>query len=350
MGDILVKKLKTTDWILIVLSAASLIGCIVEYQRRYRFLYFCLPLIFTIFFLLSRRTDMGRKKLLKTVALFMATMFAIFCSIVFALSSTPIGEVRNKGSENFLLGQVQEHFEQLSIPSMSGYTRGWLYKQSEKKAPLVIFFNGAGECSAKTVQKFWEEGILSEYFPGCHFMCTDYPSYGVSDGYVSEASMKEMALDTYDTAIQWDFIDKSNITVIGYSIGTGPAAYLAAHRELSHLVMLAPYDEHWENWLRNNEAAAQRKGIKNEGKFKSSVERLFLRLLWGYNVDPIDYAGSIEEPVLIIASMVDTAITHEASMRVAEKLKNCEILTLTDIKHENLLCDTSYEAIHEFIY
>jgi hypothetical protein len=45
---------------------------------------------------------------------------------------------------------------------MNGKTDGWLYKQSDEKAPLIIFFDGAGECSAEIVRRFHEEGILSE--------------------------------------------------------------------------------------------------------------------------------------------------------------------------------------------
>ncbi len=335
------KKIKTVDLILLILSAASLIGCIVEFQRRSRLLYYCIPLIFFIFFLLERKIT-EKRKIIKMAALFAGVIFAVYCSVVFYLQSTPIAYVRDTQSEMYL--EKIDCFEQLSIPSMNGNTGGWLYKQSNEKAPLIIFFNGAGECSAAIVHKFHESGILSEYFPGYNFLSTDYPSYGLSDGYVSEASMKEMALDTYDAAIQWDFVDKSNITVMGYSIGTGPATYLAAHRDLTSLILLAPYEDYYDNTVRNEETLEKRKG------YGKSFEGIFYGLLWGYNVDPVRYAGDIDEPVLIIASMDDTTIVHEASMKVADKLKNCEVTTLTGVKHEDLLCDTSYEAINKFLY
>lgn len=340
------KKLKAADWILLILSAASLVGCIVEFQRRYMFLYYFLPFVLFVFFFVNRKFEKGKKRLLKTAVLLMAMMFMIYCSLVFTLTSTPIQGVRERESEKFLSGK--EGFEQLSIPSMNGKTDGWLYKQSDEKAPLIIFFNGAGECSAETVQEFWVEGILSEYFPGCNFLCTDYAGYGVSDGYVSESSMKELALNTYDTAIQWDFVDKSNITSIGYSIGTGPASYLAAHRELASVVLLAPYDDYWDNRMKSYEAWAQKWG--KPGKFQLAYERVFYGALCGYNLDPYDYADSIEEPTLIICSPDDTTIFQEGSIRVADRIENSEVASLTGIKHEDLLCNTSYEAITAFLY
>ena len=339
------RKLKISDWILIVVLMASLIGCIVEFQRRSFFLYYCIPLVFSIFFLVEKNIKRGKKLILKMTGLFLATIVAIYCSIVFTLSSIPVQGGRDQGSERYLLDM--DCFEQLSIPSMNGNIDGWLYKQSNEKSPLIIFFNGAGECSAETVRMFYENGILSEYFPNYNFMCTDYPSYGLSDGYVSEASMKEFALNTYDTAMQWDYVDQSNVTVMGYSIGTGPASYLTAHRDLSSLIMLAPYDEYWNQYVRNVKADEKRRNVK---KVTSKVKWLVYRLLWGYNVDPYDYARSVDEPVLIISSLDDTTIPPDASMRVAAKLKDCEVITLTGIKHEHLLSNTSYEAMRDFLY
>ena len=335
------KKLKIIEWILLLIAVGTLIGCVLEFQRRSLFLYYCLPLIFSIFFLLERRIRNAKKKKIKKIAaLFMGTILAVYCSIVFYVLSIPIGYVRDTQSEIYL--EKMDCFEQLSIPSMNGNTDGWLYKQSNEKAPLIIFFTGAGECSAEAVRMFYENGILLEYFPGYNFLSTDYPSYGISDGYTSEGAIKELALDTYDTAIQWDFVDESNITVMGYSFGTGPASYLAARRDLASLVMLAPYDIHWDNTVRNHE-------FRNK-KEESGIKKFFYGMLYGYRVDPYKYAESIMEPTMIIASLKDTTIIHEASMRVANRIENCQVTTMTDIKHENLLCDESYDAIHRFLY
>jgi len=339
------KKIKVSDWILIVISVVLLIGCIIEFPRKSLFLYYFIPLVFSIFFLIEKKIYKGKKVILKLVGVFLVTISVIYSSFVFFTLSIPIQGGRDPGSENYLLNM--DCFEQVSIPSMNGKIDGWLYKQTNEKAPLILFFNGAGECSAETVRKFYEEGILSEYFPNYNFLCTDYPSYGFSDGYVSEASMKEFAINTYDAAIEWDIVDNSDITVMGYSIGTGPASYLAAHRDLTSLIMLAPYDEFWDQFVRNVKMDEKRRYVK---KVTSNVQWLFYRLLWSYSVDPYDYAKSVEEPVLIISSLEDITIPHDASMRVAFRLRDCEVVTLSGIKHEKLLCNTSYKAMHKFMY
>ena len=338
------KKLQVIDWVLIVLSVLFFVGCVFEFQRRNLLLYFCIPLFLCLFLLTERRIG-GKYQILKKIPLLLVTLFLIYSSIVFNLTSSPLFGVRDKGSENYLIGK--DYFQQVSIPTMSGLMHGWLYRKFDEKAPLIIFFNGAGECAAETVAKFYKEEILSNYFPEYNFLCTDYPGYGLSEGKATEATMKKMALDTFDTAIQWDFVDPSNVTAIGYSIGTGTASYLAAQRDLDSCVLLAPYEKYWDNYLRNLDFYAKRSVEKV--KRTSGLQKTFFKLIWGYNVNPYDYAPSIEEPVLIIASTADTTIIHEASVKVADRISSCELVTLTEIKHEYLLCDETYKVIRKFL-
>ncbi len=337
-------NLKAKDWVFLVIIAASLVGCIVQFGQRTLFLYFFLPLVLAIFFLVESRMVKGKLVLLKKILLFLGAMFVLFCALVFVITSTPIKGGRDQGSENYLMGQGS--MQQVAIPSMHGDMDGWLYKQSDEKAPLLIFFNGAGECAAKTVRLFHEDKVLADYFPGYHFLCVDYPGYGLSGGTVSATAMKQLALDTYDTAIQWKFVEKSGITAVGYSIGTGPASYLAARRDLSSVILLAPYEKYYNNTMRN----ADRDLSSRNKKPMPAVERVFYRLVWGYNVDPFRYAPSIDEQVLILSSMADTTITNEASMTVAGRLNDCKVVTFTDVKHEELLSTPSYQAMKEFLY
>ncbi len=335
--------LKAKDWVLLAIIAASLVGCIVQFRQRTLFLYFFLPLVLAIFFLVEGRMVKGKLIIVKRLLLFLGAMFVLFCSLVFVITSTPIKGGRDQGSE-IVLTELPV-MQQVAIPSMNGDMDGWLYKQSDKPAPLLIFFNGAGECAAKTVRVVYENQVLSEYFPDYNFLCVDYPGYGISRGTVSEAAMKRLALDTYDTAIQWDFVEQSGITAVGYSIGTGPASYLAARRELSSLILLAPYEKYYNNTMRN----ADRDLSSRNKKPMPTVERVFYRLVWGYNVDPYRYAPSIDEPVLILSSLADTTITHQASMEVADRLKNGKVVTLQDVLHEHLLSEPFYQAMNEFL-
>ena len=67
----------------------------------------------------------------------------------------------------------------------------------------------------------------------------DYPGYGLNDGLPSATGMYEEALAAFDYAVARP--DVSQVIVGGYSIGTGPAVYLAANREAAGLFLMAPF-------------------------------------------------------------------------------------------------------------
>ena len=47
----------------------------------------------------------------------------------------------------------------------------------------------------------------------------------------------------YDYATTIECVDKDNIIIMVYSIGTGVATYVASQREITGLVLMAPYDD-----------------------------------------------------------------------------------------------------------
>jgi pimeloyl-ACP methyl ester carboxylesterase len=68
----------------------------------------------------------------------------------------------------------------------------------------------------------------------------DYRGYGKSSGtLVREADLLADAQSVYDRlAARYG---EENLIVVGYSLGTGPASYLAAENDPSHTVLVAPY-------------------------------------------------------------------------------------------------------------
>ena len=52
-----------------------------------------------------------------------------------------------------------------------------------------------------------------------------------------------MAKEVYDYALTRKDVDKDKICVLGFSIGTGVATYLASERDIDGLILIAPYDK-----------------------------------------------------------------------------------------------------------
>lgn len=75
---------------------------------------------------------------------------------------------------------------------------------------------------------------------GYDLFLVDYRGYGKSEGEISaEAHMTEDLQFVYDHLVQE--YGEENILLVGYSLGTGPSAYLAANNEPKGVLLVAPY-------------------------------------------------------------------------------------------------------------
>jgi len=79
----------------------------------------------------------------------------------------------------------------------------------------------------------------------------EYPGYGVYKGKANEKTIYEDSLIVYDHLIKELKIDPTQIYILGRSIGTGAAIYLASKRKCNVLILIAAFAsirhlaEHW---------------------------------------------------------------------------------------------------------
>lgn len=149
-------------------------------------------------------------------------------------------------------------------------------------------------------------------------MIIDYPGYGLSDGKPYDKTMFDSALKVYDYASKLDCVNKDNIVVLVYSIGTGVATYVASQRNVNGLILVAPYDEALS-------------------LFNDTVNIFHgpLKLLARYKFDSIYYAQSVNVSPLIIASYHDEVISYKFSLNLAEDFSNVDKTIVLDnnVKH-----------------
>jgi uncharacterized protein len=96
----------------------------------------------------------------------------------------------------------------------------------------VIYFGGNGEDVAANFDGF------TRAMPGRAIYLVNYRGYGGSTGTPSEATLFQDALAVYD----WVKGRHADIAVIGASLGTGVAVYLASLRKVDRLVLVTPFD------------------------------------------------------------------------------------------------------------
>jgi len=96
----------------------------------------------------------------------------------------------------------------------------------------ILYFGGNAESMARSAD------YIAQQFPTFTCYLMDYRGFGESTGIPSEAALYGDALVLYDRVAQ----KHERISIGGRSLGTGIATYVAAHREVSKLALITPYD------------------------------------------------------------------------------------------------------------
>ncbi|MWC30456.1 alpha/beta hydrolase [Paenibacillus sp. MMS18-CY102] len=141
---------------------------------------------------------------------------------------------------------VASHFpnrEQLIVePNGHVQLQGWFINQSAaESAPLLIYYGGNNE------------NVPLSFFgqlEGWNIAYANYRGYGRSEGKPDEGNLKADALTTFDTLVQREDVDPSHVVILGRSLGSGVAAYVASQRAAAGVVLISPYDT-YENVLQD---------------------------------------------------------------------------------------------------
>ena len=231
--------------------------------------------------------------------------------------------------------QELDEFKEIKIKNDTVDLSGWFWDiQKKDKAPLVIYFTGNAQNSSNNMYNYYLSGNIKEVFGDYNLMIVDYPGYGISKGKPSDVSMFTASEYVFDYAIQMSEVDKDNIVIMGYSIGTGVATYCASVKDAKGLILIAPYD--------------------NALSLYNDAINIFhgpLKGLARYKFDSKTYAESVKEPTLIITSKKDQMINYNHSLDLSKHFSNLkDVIVLEGISHENYIKEPkTLELITEFL-
>jgi uncharacterized protein len=121
-----------------------------------------------------------------------------------------------------------------------GETLRVLTRPADSSEAVILFGGNADDVSNYL-------GTFAAAIPKKNLFLVNYRGYSGSTGTPSEEALFADALAVYDH-VQSRF---SNISVVGRSLGTGVAVYLAANRRIDKLVLITPYDS-IENVAKNH--------------------------------------------------------------------------------------------------
>lgn len=275
----------------------------------------------------------NRKKLILKLLFILIIIFIIFAFSILKFQKDAFFHPWHD-EESYNILQMNTSFKEINIDNNGKLLNGWLkINSNQSPAPLLIFFGGNAQNSSNTCATFIYNDTY-KYFENYNLIIIDYPGYGLSEGNPSDTSMFEAGLKIYDYACNLEYVDINNIIILGYSIGTGTATYVASQRNVNGLILIAPYDEALNLYNDN-----------------LNIFHGPLKLLAMYKFRSIEYAPNVNVSPLIITSYNDEVINYNHSLNLAKYFKNIEnLIILENVTHNNYFSqETVLENIQNYL-
>ena len=211
---------------------------------------------------------------------------------------------------------VDDSQQNIKIKSAGETINVWLINPGMNDA--VIYFGGNAQNAFFAMPQF--ETMITDKT----VYLVDYRGYGSSSGKPSEKALFNDALNIYDRLKT----QHENISVIGQSLGSGVAIYLATKRDIQKLILSTPYDS-------------------IESVAKSNYPFYPISMLLNDKYDSLSLASAVTTHTLILIAEKDRIIPKKHAYRLASSF-NTDLLTVVELPgvgHNTLTQHPHYESV-----
>ncbi|MFK8068154.1 MAG: alpha/beta hydrolase [Gammaproteobacteria bacterium] len=186
---------------------------------------------------------------------------------------------------------------------------------NEHKDSAILYFGGNSESLASTV------GNIDHLFSDFAGYLINYRGYGGSSGKPDEAGLFSDALHIYDELAG----SYEKMYIIGRSLGSGIASYVASKRAVDKLILVTPFDS-----------------ILNIAQKRYPIFPINYMLKDKF--DTASVAENITAEVLVVIAENDQIIPRENTDRLVESLKKVtpKVKVFNDVDHINISQDEDY--------
>ena len=238
------------------------------------------------------------KFVLKYLLAFFGIIYLLYASYVYFNQEEMIF-VASKLPKEYQF-EFNNDFEELTIPSFDDKKLNGLLFETPNPKGLIFYLHGnAGALDS------WGNTANVYTNLGYDIFILDYRGYGKSEGEIEnqEQFLKDVSF-AYATLAKRYRQDK--IIIIGYSIGTGAATYLASTERPKMLILQAPY----YNFL----------------EFSSSRAPFLPNFLKKFTFPTNEYITKVKAPIYIFHGDEDHLISFDNSLRLQKRIKASDSL------------------------
>jgi len=210
---------------------------------------------------------------------------------------------------------IQTNYQQLILHRTDANVYTYIIHPKEKDA--IIYFGGNGESMAVTASHLDKE--FTNF--ACYLM--DYRGYGKSTGNATQNKLFADALALYDKI----HTKHKHIYLIGRSLGSGIATYLASKRDIKKLILITPYDS-------------------IESVAKNRFVFLPVSFLLKDRYHSTKFVPDINASTLILMAQKDKVIPNKHTYKLIDVFKShhkpINVITIQNRGHNSISYDKSY--------
>ncbi len=210
-----------------------------------------------------------------------------------------------------------DKFEEKFISTKDGIKLNALVFKTDSSKGVVFYLHGSNDAL-----NIW--GKIAQTYTSLHYdvIMPDYRGYGKSEGKISsEEQVYSDVQDVYNY-VMLTYSEKK-IIILGYSIGTGPAAMLAAGNHPKMLILQAPYYS-LTDWIQN---------------VVPSIDTSIIT----YKFNTYQFLQKTSAPVVIFHGDADEAIYYGSSQKLKAFFKpGDELITLKGQGHSRITENKDY--------
>lgn len=203
---------------------------------------------------------------------------------------------------------------------------GWFFKNEIGAGrPLIVYYGG----NAEDVSLNFND--LGRFAAGS-FLFMNYRGYGRSEGRPSERALLDDALFVLDQVLVKEGIEPAHVVLMGRSLGSGVAVYVAAKRPVGGVILVTPFDS-----------------LGSVAKVHYPIFPVGLMLK--HRFDSISLASGIQTPALFLTASNDQVVPERLAKNLQARWGGpVAALTIQGRDHNTIETSPAYwDAINAYL-